>query len=209
MSNLPSDTDGFDRVASQLTSPRQRLFRDPSTQLGIRPVMHQRLPGGAAHCGGFLLAFAYRRSLLGLPVPATDFRRSLRLAYRTTAYDDADSVGVSVFRTCETRPGWVPSLLRGGGVIPTSETSTDRRLPLLNGQPCTPATTSHRRGLGSRSIRRFTCVHPSGPFPLPVAPGWNEGPSAFPWASHPTVTRDARQGGNGSTDTEPGHTFIK
>ena len=34
-----------------------------------------------------------------------------------------DSVGVSVFRTCETRPGWVPSLLRGGGVLPATATS--------------------------------------------------------------------------------------
>ena len=34
-----------------------------------------------------------------------------------------DSVGVPVFRTCETRPGWVPSLLRGGGVAPAIVTS--------------------------------------------------------------------------------------
>ena len=34
-----------------------------------------------------------------------------------------DSVGVSAFRTCEKRPGWVPSLLRGGGVVPATETS--------------------------------------------------------------------------------------
>ena len=31
-----------------------------------------------------------------------------------------DSVGVPMFRTRETRPGWVPSLLRGGGILPTS-----------------------------------------------------------------------------------------
>jgi hypothetical protein len=34
-----------------------------------------------------------------------------------------DSVGVSAFRTCEIRPGWVPSLLRGSGVVPATETS--------------------------------------------------------------------------------------
>jgi hypothetical protein len=34
-----------------------------------------------------------------------------------------DSVGVSAFRTCATRPGWVPSLLRGGGVFPIIVTS--------------------------------------------------------------------------------------
>lgn len=31
-----------------------------------------------------------------------------------------DSVGVSMFHTREIRPGWVPSLLRGDGVLPTS-----------------------------------------------------------------------------------------
>jgi hypothetical protein len=36
--------------------------------------------------------------------------------------NDPDSVGVPVFRTYELRPGWVPSLLRGGGVVPTIET---------------------------------------------------------------------------------------
>ena len=34
-----------------------------------------------------------------------------------------DSVGFSVFPTHETRPGWVPSLPRGGGVLPTSAAS--------------------------------------------------------------------------------------
>ena len=34
-----------------------------------------------------------------------------------------DPVGVPVFRTYEIRPGWVPSLLRGGGVVPVTETS--------------------------------------------------------------------------------------
>jgi len=34
-----------------------------------------------------------------------------------------DSVGVPAFRTCEKRPGWVPSLLRGGGVVPAIVTS--------------------------------------------------------------------------------------
>ncbi len=33
-------------------------------------------------------------------------------------------------------------------------------------------------------------------FPLPVIPGWNQDPWAFPRASHPTVTHDARRGGN-------------
>ena len=34
-----------------------------------------------------------------------------------------DSVGVPMFRTHEMRPGWVPPLPRGGGVLPTSAAS--------------------------------------------------------------------------------------
>ena len=48
----------------------------------------------------------------------------------------------------------------------------------------------------TRRHRRFTCVHPSG-LPQPVTPGRNRGPWAFPRASHPAVTRSARQGGDG------------
>ncbi|MDX6654875.1 MAG: hypothetical protein QOH18_1616 [Solirubrobacterales bacterium] len=44
----------------------------------------------------------------------------------------------STFHTSETRPGWVPPLPRGGGVHLDGVTSTIQRLPLLNGQPCTP-----------------------------------------------------------------------
>ena len=34
-----------------------------------------------------------------------------------------DSVGVPMFRTHEMRPGWVPPLPRGGGVLPTGAAS--------------------------------------------------------------------------------------
>jgi hypothetical protein len=47
---------------------------------------------------------------------------SSRSAYQP-AKGGPDSVEVSVFRTHETRPGWVPSLPRGGGVLPTSAAS--------------------------------------------------------------------------------------
>lgn len=81
----------------------------------------------------FLSATGIR--FLGLPVPAEElsFPRS-----RPTGHRDPDSNGISTFRTSETRPGWVPSLSRGGGVLLAGVTSTSQRLPLLNGQPCTP-----------------------------------------------------------------------
>lgn len=34
-------------------------------------------------------------------------------------------------------------------------------------------------------------------FPSPVTDGWITDPLAFPWASHPAITRNARQGGDG------------
>jgi hypothetical protein len=50
---------------------------------------------------------------------------------------------------------------------------------------------------------RIHVLHPSG-LPQPVTTGWNSGPWAFPWASHPAVTHDARQGGDGPAHwTEP------
>jgi len=49
-----------------------------------------------------------------------------------------DPNGVATFHTSEIRPGWVLPLSRGGGVHPDGSDLHHRRLPLLNGQPCTP-----------------------------------------------------------------------
>src|SRR5680860_438047 len=66
-----------------------------------------------------------------------------------------------------------------------------------------PAGTSHRRSCSLRSIRRFTHVHPSG-LPLARRPRMErERLRLLPWASHPAVTHDARQGGDGPADTGP------
>src|SRR3954454_12526006 len=62
--------------------------------------------------------------------------------------------------------------------------------------------------LGLRSIRRFTRVHPSG-LPLARSPRMErERLRLLPRASHPTVTHDARQGGDDPFDTGPDHTLI-
>ena len=99
-----------------------------------------------------------------------------------------DSVGVPVFRMRETRPGWVSSLLRGGGVIPIAVTSATGACRFTAASPVAPLEHPIGGGLGLRSIRRFTrFTRPA--FPLPAAPGWNEGPSAsslgFAPHSHP------------------------
>ena len=54
----------------------------------------------------------------------------------------------------------------------------------------------------TRRHRGFTHVHPSG-LPQPVTPGWDGSPWAFPRASHPAVTRNARQGGDSPLRTGP------
>ena len=74
------------------------------------------------HRCGFLSAFAHRHSLLGHPVPARRIPPFLTVGLPGRR-SGPDSVGVSAFRTCEKRPGWVPSLLRGGGVVPAIVTS--------------------------------------------------------------------------------------
>ena len=72
-----------------------------------------------------------------------------------------------------------------------------------------PAGTSHRKSCSLRSIRRFTHVHPSG-LPLARRPRRErERLRILPWASHPAVTHDARQGGDGPADTGPDHTLTK
>jgi hypothetical protein len=84
--------------------------------------------------------------------------------------DGPDSVGVSVFRTHETRPGWVPSLPRGGGVLPISAASligacrftTASPLPRCNLPPAELLITEHTK-IHFRS--------PVRPFPRPSFPG--------------------------------------
>ncbi len=99
-----------------------------------------------------------------------------------------DSVGVSVFRTCETRPGWVPSLLRGGGVVPTIVTSMTGACRFPTASPAPPL----KRPIGGgwdHEAYEDSLAFTRPAFPLPVVPGWNEDPSAsslgFAPHSHP------------------------
>jgi hypothetical protein len=47
----------------------------------------------------------------------------LTVGLPTRHQDGPDSVGVSMFRTHEMQPGWVPPVPRGGGVLPTGAAS--------------------------------------------------------------------------------------
>jgi hypothetical protein len=155
---------------------------------------------------GFLSAFARRHWLLGHPVPAREFRFPHGRPTGTSA-DAPDSVEVPVFRTHETRPGWAPSLLRGGGVLPTSAASLIGACRFPTASPI-PRWNLPPRGAADNRAYEDSLAFTRPAFPSPVTPGWNGCPSAFSWASHPAVTRDARQDRDDPTDTGPDHTFI-
>ena len=93
--------------------------------------------------------------------------------------------------------GGCPLYPGDGGALPADQIrpAGTRRLPAAG--PCSPASTiPPARVLMTRRHRGFTHVHPSG-LPQPVTPRRNGSPWALPRASHPTVTHDARRGGNG------------
>jgi len=157
------------RIASQLTCPRQRPFRDPGTRARYPASYPATATWRSSHdrCG-FLSAFAHRRSLLGHPVPARRIPPFLTVGLpgRQT---DPDSVGVSAFRTCEKRPGWVPSLLRGGGVVPAIVTSMTGACRFSTASPL-PRWSIPSAGAG---ITKHTKIHSRSPVrssPRPPSP---------------------------------------
>ena len=145
---------------------------------------------------GFLSAFAHRHSLLGHPVPARGIPPLSRLAYRAAAAARTLS-GFPRSARVRQRPGWVPSLLRGGGVVPATATSMTGACRFTTASPSTPL--QHPIGEGwDHEAYEDSPIFTRPVFPSPTIPGWNgDGFGFSPWASHPTVTHDARQGGDG------------
>ena len=171
----PVPADMF-RIASQLTCPRQRPFRDPGTRARYPASYPATATWRSSHdrCG-FLSAFAHRHSLLGHPVPARRIPPFLTVGLPVRR-SGPDSVGVSAFRTCEKRPGWVPSLLRGGGVVPVIATSMTGACRFSTASPL-PAEAFHRRSWDYEAYEdSLAFTRPA--FPSPVVPGWNGDPSA-------------------------------
>jgi hypothetical protein len=136
---------------------------------------------------GFLLTFVPRRlafarhrgcrlrhdrhSLFEHPVPGREFR----VPYgRPTEPPPGglDPAGVSVFPTHEIRPGWVPPILRGGGVLPTSDGSLIGTCRFTTASPVIRLTQSTG---GSHDYEACgdspTFTRPV--FPSPAAAGWN------------------------------------
>ena len=100
------------------------------------------------------------------------------------------------------RPGRVPPVSRGRRCSPGRQEIPGRRLPLRCGQPLHPAYTTHPARLTHNETSTEVHAFTRPVCPLPVTPGWNRSPSAFPRASHPTVTGDARRGWGQASSTD-------
>ena len=154
---------------------------------------------------GFLAPFGRRHSLLGHPIPA----KELGLPHgRLTGSEEPDPDGVTAFRTHELRPGWVPPIPRGQWCSPgrvASPTGTRRfpaavPLPRHDIPPCEAPLHEASTGVQSRSPVRSS--------PRPRLRGGTGDASAFPRASHPTVTGSARQGRGQAIEHGPGTTLT-
>jgi hypothetical protein len=128
----------------------------------------------------FPAAFQPPHSLLGHPIPARELGPPHgRLTEHATARSDPD--GVTAFRTHELRPGWAPSVPRGGGAHPGPGPLPGRRLPLLRGQSPHPAPASHRaRPCLTRHLPKVHTCSPVRSSPRRWPPGWNGPPLGFP-----------------------------
>lgn len=128
-------------------------------------------------------------------------RPSSRSAHQTRSRLDLD--GVVTFRTRQIRPGRVPSVPRGRWCAPARPGSPGRHPPPHSDRPLPPAETSHRaRVLMTRRQRGFTqFTRPA--FPSLWPPDGTAALGPLPRAPHPTVTRDARRGGDSPLRTGP------
>jgi hypothetical protein len=179
----PSVRASASRRLHRPTCPRQHPV-GPGTRPGIRPVIRKTTGGGAGHAGlAFLLPFSCRRSLLGHPFPPRDSAPlTVGLPSHPTIYrDETDLGGVSMFRTWETRLGWVASGLRGRRCSRDRSGVLGRRLPPLNGAvPATLVFLPAPRFDNDEASARIHGLFTRPAFPSPVAPGRNEDPWTCP-----------------------------
>ena len=140
--------------------------------------------GASSSCPGFLLPFGHRHWLLGSSCSRPGTGPSSRSAYRAPPWCP-DPDGVSTFRTCEIRPGWVPPRPRGRRCSPRPDAVPGRRPPLPSGQSLHPATASHRRGSSLRGINGGSRDSPVRPAPRLWPSGWDGRPLGFPLCSAP------------------------
>jgi hypothetical protein len=96
--------------------------------------------------------------------------------------------------------------LGDGGALPADKKSPAGACRFAAASPYTPLLQPVLRGSRiTRHQQRFT-LFTRPVCPLPVTPGWNKGPSAFPRASHLAVTGNARRGWGQASEHGPGTT---
>ncbi len=189
-------------VSSQAHLTRVSLLSQPGTTARY-PAGYPRHPAeGARTCHlGFPLPFGHQRSLLGSSQSRRGSGPSSRSAYRTR---HACRTPSGLPRSTPTSCDRVGCLLDpgDGGALPVG--CRARPAPAASQRPV-PTPRCHIPSAGlrfTRHQRRFTQF--TRPVcPLPVTPGWNGSPWAFPRASHPAVTSDARQGRGQAVSTHP------
>jgi len=202
VSNLSLGSGVLTSSPRRLTRPASALFRAGQQPY---PASYAGTAGGGASIWSRFPAafrppaFASRVFLrpLGIPLP-------LRSAYRQISRRTPSGLSRSACDRYDR--GGRPLNPGDGGALPASQIRLAGTRRLATAGPYSPASRNPpARVLMTRRHRGFTHVHPSG-LPQPVTPGWNRSPSAFPRASHPTVTHDARRGGDGPLRTGPGAT---
>ncbi len=115
---------------------------------------------------------------LGIPVPGREFR----VPYGRPTGTAPRRPGPCRVFPCSARVRYDGGGCRlyspGRWCPPDQRWASDRHLPFHSGQPCHPPRTFHRRKSRLRSMRRFTCIHPSG-LPSPAVTGWNSNGFGF------------------------------
>lgn len=148
-----------------------------------------------------------RHSLFGHPVPGREFRVPYGRPTKPPP-GDPDPAGVPVFRTHEIRPGWVPPILRGGGVLPVSVGSLPGTCRFTTASPVI-------RLLHSTGGSHYYEACGDSPaftrpvFPLPAITGWNgNGFGFYPGLRTPRLPTTHARVGTALLDTGPGHVFT-
>lgn len=162
----------------RLTRLTSASFRTRATRPGIRRVGRDRSGEAAARAVPVSPGLsAHRPSLLEPSCPAGDI--SLPHGRPTAAPPRAAaSVGVSTFRACEIRPGWAPSMPRGGGVHPGGVKHPPGACRLTAARPLPRSRVPPAGASLTRRHRGFTGVRPSG-LPLACHPRVERGSLGF------------------------------
>jgi hypothetical protein len=179
VSNLPSDSDGLTSICFTAHLPTSASLSGP----GHHGPVSGQLPGNGhleEQPRSLRFPVGFRPPAFASWASCSRQRNSAALTIGLPCRrGGSDLVGVPAFRTCETRPGWVPSLLRGGGVVPATETSMTGACRFTTASPVPRCNIPSARV----GITKHTKIHSRSPVrssPRPPSPDGTEMTSAFP-----------------------------